>query len=99
MNTASYAALLFITGLTLSNVSANSDTKPTLSSNVKIVQLNGSPPSTPYQQELKIGTNTVTALKTTYRYDYYCDFVIGAKANTQYEITDQDNPKPLIMYR
>lgn len=77
----------------------NSKDHALIKSNYPIVAVNGSDIEETYQLDIKAGENSLVVVYNTYQYDYFCTFSWFAKADTAYEITDQENLHPLTLYR
>ena len=74
-----------------------------LISNYPITRINGeaidSDSSERYRQDIMAGVNTAVIVYNTYSYDYFCSFTWTAEPRLIYEVTDQENAKPLTLYR
>jgi hypothetical protein len=70
-----------------------------LKSWIAIVAVNGAPPEDPYLLMLPAGRYEVEALYRTYSKDYRCQFHFDAAGGQSYEIIEQSNPQPLVLYR
>lgn len=75
------------------------DEHAVIKSNYPIVSINGSEMEKTYELDLEADENSLVIVYNTYQYDYFCTFHWLAKANTAYEVTDQENQYPLTLYR
>jgi hypothetical protein len=70
-----------------------------IKSNYPIVNVNGVDVEPLYSLDIDAGENTFIIIYNSYQYDYHCTFTWEAVAQTAYEVTDQENNEPLILYR
>ena len=97
-----------IIGFTISCIVLSSCVQPSVyktedhalvKSNYPIIAINGNEIEKTYQLDIEAGENNLMIVYNTYQYDYFCTFSWLAKANTAYEVTDQENLYPLTLYR
>lgn len=70
-----------------------------INSSYPIVSINGSEIEKTYKLDIEAGENSLIIVYNSYQYDYFCTFSWLAIADTAYEVTDQENPYPLTLYR
>ena len=63
------------------------------------MNVNGEEHDPEYRLDITAGENAAVIVFNTYRHDYYSTFSWVEKANTVYEVTNQENLYPLTMFR